>query len=1403
MQNRNLKKRMQKSIALASMAAFLMMPGSMAFGVNNITAGNSGVGSLTTIGGTSTNTTITSNFVKNGTGINHFGQFNIGEGGSAKLLNATRYVNMVDGFANINGILNAINKGTGSAANVMFITPEGMAIGAKGQMNVAGFQLITPNATDYANLIKKAGAVGTAADAIELSLTDIETIKAGGEGYFQLGGKIYSTDDVVISTGNGIWFQDGGIINTTGSADGLGNISLFTNTGEILGGNTVHLDAAGNITMDGLGIAGSINGAGKLEDASVFGNSTVVPFNVKVANGKTLNVKVADKVKDGGSIQGYASVTNNSTNLKLGDVKGADVTITNNGNGTIATSKDINAVDKIYLNAKNGGLDVANNITAKNIVRLNGKVYADVSGDVNVTDAGYISVYSSNGDVSVANASLKSGNIDIKSAKGDVEVGNITITERGNAEGVLGLKDNSKLSIGVKAPDTYRFDGVHIEATNGNVSQIANTKINSAGRVDLTASEAVYATVKANDLISAKADVVTNLNVLDTARLGDITTAAAIISGENILVDGKINAEAVNIKASDKVTIRPRHLLDAENGHYTYGSIQGTSLVKVSAENGIFATEAKTDAPMIQSTEGKVNLVTPGDIGDDIKISVAAGEMVNADGTNVNLVFTGNKGNVGTIVAAENANIDAVGTLWQASEGVAITSGEDMVLTSQNANVGAPEQYITVEVGGLLSTETPNGGAYIASPSDLSVLNAVAGTDVAIVTPEALTVSKVQAGNDVILAAGKDLSVATVKAGNDVGLGAVGNITVANIVEAGNDILAEADGYIHQAMADKTSFKSGNDLTLNSANNNVGDPNQYLKVEVDGLLSAEAPNGGVYIYGNSDLNVLNATAGNDVEIKTPNHLTISKVTAGNDIVLNSDKNIVVATAKATNDVIIDAIGNVSAGNIIEAGNNLTITADGNIHQTSKGKTSFKSGKNMTFNSANKNVGDPNKYLYVQVGEALNAEALNGGVYIAGAGDLKVDKVEAGKNVGLKAEGNLHQIAAADPENPRIISGGNMKLESDKINVGDPENYLQVKVGGQLDAAAPNGGVYIGSKDNIVIGQVAAGKNVGIESEGFIHQTDAGARPAIIAGEDLHLLSKADNVGDPNNYLTVQVGDKLDAAAPNGGVYIYGYGDLTIDKIEAGEDVGIGGNKDIIIPHDREEGNIIAGGNVKIEAGDNVLNGGGENVGIVSGGDIEIIANLNPKENPSSIGELPYNDLSHSINVTLKGEVKADEVGVPEANKILNIHIMGTETNNDVVVDNNTNGNYEMDDRDQRNLKYLAEDDNNDASVRNNRQHLRYNVNNSEYILMNSSSESGAKVKDVLNISKQGMLVETDELAKVGENIQVTMDYKGLPFTVEGKVVRADATNKTAGVEFTNVDRMTSSLILYLGMMNGK
>ena len=38
---------------------------------------------------------------------------------------------------------------------------------------------------------------------------------------------------------------------------------------------------------------------------------------------------------------------------------------------------------------------------------------------------------------------------------------------------------------------------------------------------------------------------------------------------------------------------------------------------------------------------------------------------------------------------------------------------------------------------------------------------------------------------------------------------------------------------------------------------------------------------------------------------------------------------------------------------------------------------------------------------------------------------------------------------------------------------------------------------------------------------------------------------------------------------------------------------------------------------------------------------------------------------------------------------------------------------------------------------------------------------------------------------------------------DGTVVRTDKAHNTAGIQFNNIDQFTSSMILYLGMMNGK
>ena len=62
-----------------------------------------------------------------------------------------------------------------------------------------------------------------------------------------------------------------------------------------------------------------------------------------------------------------------------------------------------------------------------------------------------------------------------------------------------------------------------------------------------------------------------------------------------------------------------------------------------------------------------------------------------------------------------------------------------------------------------------------------------------------------------------------------------------------------------------------------------------------------------------------------------------------------------------------------------------------------------------------------------------------------------------------------------------------------------------------------------------------------------------------------------------------------------------------------------------------------------------------------------------------------------------------------------------------------------------------------------------------------------------------MLVATNSPLKQGELLNVNFMYKGIPFDVQGEVVRVEENNR-AGVKFVDMDRFTSNIILYIAMM---
>ncbi len=75
-------------------------------------------------------------------GFRHYENFHLSEGDIANLIfkygeeNVSKFVNFVDNTININGILNTMRDGNFYNGHAIFVSPNGMVVGASGVLNV-------------------------------------------------------------------------------------------------------------------------------------------------------------------------------------------------------------------------------------------------------------------------------------------------------------------------------------------------------------------------------------------------------------------------------------------------------------------------------------------------------------------------------------------------------------------------------------------------------------------------------------------------------------------------------------------------------------------------------------------------------------------------------------------------------------------------------------------------------------------------------------------------------------------------------------------------------------------------------------------------------------------------------------------------------------------------------------------------------------------------------------------------------------------------------------------------------------------------------------------------------------------------------------------------------------------
>jgi len=151
--NRRMNK---KRVTSALIAALLVAQQSMGLGViaSTITAGTGGAG----ISHSGNTFTLTPGKTSGTNGFSHYSAFDLDKGDVANLdysNGISTFVNMVDSKININGIVNSVKGSNFYNGHAIFVSPEGMVVGASGVINVGSLGVYAPNKALYDDAVSR------------------------------------------------------------------------------------------------------------------------------------------------------------------------------------------------------------------------------------------------------------------------------------------------------------------------------------------------------------------------------------------------------------------------------------------------------------------------------------------------------------------------------------------------------------------------------------------------------------------------------------------------------------------------------------------------------------------------------------------------------------------------------------------------------------------------------------------------------------------------------------------------------------------------------------------------------------------------------------------------------------------------------------------------------------------------------------------------------------------------------------------------------------------------------------------------------------------------------------------------------------------------------------------------
>lgn len=1282
----------------------------------------------------------------NGTGFRHYQDFNLGQGDVANLnfADINTFVNMVDNQVVINGIVNSVRGNGFYNGKAVFISPNGMVVGASGVLNVGSLGVYAPNSIDYTNL-KNSPSAATLAEATENA--------SNGGAPITINGKVITAGNVDLVGGQIDIAKNAGIVGgvnlnqmtiQTSERQATALFNNLVNTDNLANGNNFTSDATGQIRITsnkGVNVAGNIINyatGGEYQDANSTNYSGIL---INSHNGST---------PDGDAITTGINVSGNIVNTK-GLVEfnnnGGDLDISGNikNNGTthiynqpLAQYSDATKNENI---AKNSGINITGKIDTKGNLRIEnrGGKGLNISGTVNHEGDSFVqNGYSSENDI----MGYGKNNEKLDNT-GALNIGG-TFNTTGNAEflnteyGQDGLNVTGNVTTGGKA--TYTNKG----AAGLNVKQGGAIKSSQGLEMTNYGVGGLNITGSANN--TGKATV--------TNHSGRLTVGGTFTNNGNATF---VN-DGTELNVSGTVA-NENGLLDMTNNGANGFNVTETG--KISGNGGLNMTNSET------GTAGMNINGTVTNIGNANVLNKAGALNVGGSFTNTgDAVFT----NDGTNLVVNGTVTNNKGTLKMTNNNGAFNVNgtvRNNGTTTNLTNAGADGLNVTGTVysnGDLTMTNTGAKGINLASTGrvkgdnniyinnnskgGVNVKGLVNGQkDVNITSENGNVVIGDNTENDNYITAGDNINI---------------NVNNGSILNEGS------------ATKVKTLLKANKNLNMYVTDGTIG-----TEVQQDGAISGSTGIGPKNQGSRDFSKSINANIGGNVTAKTTKNATTANNLVINYAAIDSDMNI--NSIKADGRVILTvddsshANGGVASGtryNMLDANK-----TKGNVNVEGTGISLISNGSIGT---------KDNKLTFVQTDAANNKmDALaNENIYLrensfdayGRDNETKLNTV----STMIAREGDLDVEFAGDTTIDNITAEGDMKIvtRGQKMHIKNlghikdsavtPEDYFGPRDYGLRDNPnLPNGG-YTGEYENEALPNNVVVKALDINHN--IRKTEK----TLDGGYEAWANStvRIDNAVLDKGKLDITA-DEIYANGIHATFNKDGFTkvkDPTTNKVQGTPD----GVEGIPTGHAVRPGDVTDTGRGETERnyyypagdGDGTFKGEDSNVdpddGIVDATPLEIPDTPEPPTPPDP-PEPPIPPDPPEPPVPPTPDPEPDPTpNIPDGDGSITYTQRKGEDNIDNI---------------------------------DKRQYMRFNVADTKNPV---ALEKSSKIDGLLDVSRGGIAVSHHNDLKVGDVVPVHLTYGDLDIKTNVKIVTA--TTSRAGAMFVDLDQATANKLLYLNIL---